>query len=60
MTSRYITYTATFDRIFVLDNLQLSGDGILAHAIVSEHHCTDEAQKECDRLNERWLTNKKA
>ena len=60
MKSRYITYNASFDRIFVLDNLQLSGDGILAHAIVSEHHFADEAQLECDRLNERWLASKKA
>ena len=51
MTLRYITHTATFDRYFVLDNCQLSGDGILAHAILSEHKTLDEAQQACDSLN---------
>ena len=52
MTSRYITHTTNDGlRYFVLDNLQLSGDGILAHAITSEHSSLDEAQQESDRLN---------
>ena len=52
MKTRYITHTSHDGlRYFVLDNLQLSADGIIAHAILSEHETLDEAQQESDRLN---------
>ena len=41
-------------RYFVLDNTQLNADGILAHAILSEHKTKNEASILADDLNSKF------